>query len=167
MWLALTDLFKARWTNQIHDEWIRSVRKKRPDLTLQQLHRTRNLMNANVRDCLVTGYESQNIKLELPDPNNIHVLAAAIHSQANFIITFNLKDFPKKVLASHEVEAIHPYDFILNLLQLDSTQVCQAVQKHHQSLKKLQKTVEEYLDTLNQQGITKSVTAISQLCGEI
>ncbi|MEM6752760.1 MAG: PIN domain-containing protein [Cyanobacteria bacterium P01_C01_bin.38] len=167
MWLALTGLFKARWTNQIHDEWIRSVLKKRPDLTLKQLHRTRDLMNANVRDCLVTGYESQNIEFELPDPDDIHVLAAAIHSQANFIITFNLKDFPKKILAYYEVEAIHPDDFILNLLQIDSSQVCQAVQKHRQSLKKPQKTVEEYLDTLNQQGITKSVTAIRQLCDEI
>ena len=96
MWLALTDLFKARWTNQIHDEWIRSVLKKRPDLTLKQLNRTKNLMNANVRDCLVTGYESQNIEFELPDPGDIHVLAAAIKCKANFIITFNLKDFPKE-----------------------------------------------------------------------
>jgi hypothetical protein len=41
--LALTDLFRARWTNQIHDEWIRSVLNKRPDLTLEQLAYTKEL----------------------------------------------------------------------------------------------------------------------------
>ncbi|MFM6060675.1 MAG: hypothetical protein ACKPBT_21610 [Microcystis aeruginosa] len=56
MWLALTDLFKARWTDEIHQKWMRNVLKNRPDLTLAQLKRSKNLMNTNVRDCLVTGY---------------------------------------------------------------------------------------------------------------
>lgn len=55
MHLALTDLFRAKWTDQIHDEWIRSVLRDRPDLALEQLERTRSLMNAHVRDCLVSG----------------------------------------------------------------------------------------------------------------
>ncbi len=37
MQLALTDLFRARWTNKIHDEWIRNLLKNRLDLTLEQL----------------------------------------------------------------------------------------------------------------------------------
>ena len=41
--LAITDLFRARWTDQIHEEWIRSVLKDRPDLTREQLGRTRQL----------------------------------------------------------------------------------------------------------------------------
>lgn len=57
MWLALTDLFKARWTSRIHDEWISNVLQNRPDLTVEQLTKTRNLMDRNVRDCLVTGFE--------------------------------------------------------------------------------------------------------------
>ena len=55
--LALTDLFRARWTERIHEEWTRSVLKDRPDLTAQQLQRTRELMNLAVPDCLVIGYE--------------------------------------------------------------------------------------------------------------
>jgi hypothetical protein len=58
IWLALTDLFKARWTDEIHDEWIRNVLKKRSDLTLKQLTRTKELMNSHVRDCLVDGYQA-------------------------------------------------------------------------------------------------------------
>ena len=45
MQLALTDLFRARWTEQIHNEWMRNVLKNRPDLTLEQLTRTKELMN--------------------------------------------------------------------------------------------------------------------------
>lgn len=99
MWLALTDLFKARWTNEIHDEWMRNVLLNRSDLTLSQLTRTKNLMNANVRDCLVTGYESLIPTLELPDPGDRHVLAAAIRCNADVIVTFNLQDFPSQCLA--------------------------------------------------------------------
>lgn len=48
MRLALTDLYRARWTDRIHDEWIRNVLKQRPDLKPQDLERTRVLMNAHV-----------------------------------------------------------------------------------------------------------------------
>ncbi len=58
MRLALTDMFRARWTDDIHDEWIRNVPESRPDLTREQLERTRALMNANVRDCVVEGYQN-------------------------------------------------------------------------------------------------------------
>ena len=57
MQLALSDLFRARWTNAIHEEWSRNVLKNRPDLTLEQLTRTQELMNSYVRDCLITNYE--------------------------------------------------------------------------------------------------------------
>jgi hypothetical protein len=55
MHLALTDLFRARWSDQIHDEWIGSVLEDRPDLRREQLERTRALMNAHVRDCYEAG----------------------------------------------------------------------------------------------------------------
>ena len=57
MHLALTDLFRAKWTDAIHDEWMRSVLESRPDLSRERLQRTRDLMDAHVRDCLVAGYE--------------------------------------------------------------------------------------------------------------
>ena len=46
MWLAITDLFRAKWTDEIHDEWIRNVLKNRPDLTKERLQRTRTLMDS-------------------------------------------------------------------------------------------------------------------------
>jgi len=54
MWLALSDLFRARWSNDIHEEWIRNLLEDRPDLTRERLERTRGKMNSHIRGCLVT-----------------------------------------------------------------------------------------------------------------
>jgi predicted nucleic acid-binding protein len=93
MHLALSDLYRAHWSEKIHDEWTRNVLAGRPDLTPEQLARTRQLMNANVRDSLVEGFEYLIPAIELPDPEDRHVVAAAIHSGASLIVTFNLKTF--------------------------------------------------------------------------
>jgi hypothetical protein len=53
MQLALTNLFQARWTAEIHDEWIRSVLSDRPDIKPESLLRCRELMDRHVSDCLV------------------------------------------------------------------------------------------------------------------
>lgn len=82
MWLELEDLFRAKWTDQIHEEWIRSVLANRRDLNREKLDRTRDFMNANVRDCLVTGYEDLIAGITLPDADDRHVVAAAIKSSA-------------------------------------------------------------------------------------
>lgn len=108
MHLALTDLFRAKWTDAIHEEWIRSVLENRLDLTREQLERTRQLMNAHVRDCLVTNYEDLIPVLTLPDPDDRHVLAAAIRSSADVIVTFNLGDFPPETLKKWGIEGATP-----------------------------------------------------------
>lgn len=56
--LAQAELFRAKWTDQIHDEWINSLLKNRTDLTKEKLENTRNLINNAVRDCLIIGYEN-------------------------------------------------------------------------------------------------------------
>jgi len=78
MWLAIADLFQARWSERIHQEWIGNVLEHRSDLKREQLERTRALMDAKVEDCLVTGYEPLIDRLSLPDPDDRHVLAAAV-----------------------------------------------------------------------------------------
>lgn len=167
MHLALTDLFRARWTNDIHDEWIRNVLSDRPDLTLEQLTRTKELMNAHVRDCVVEGYEQLIPSIELPDPDDRHVLAAAIRCSADVIVTFNLGDFPSEVLTQYSIEAQHPDEFIMHLLDLNSGRVCAAAERHRRSLKNPPKTPDEYLDTLLKQGIPQSIGTLRELCYQI
>jgi len=116
--LALTDLFRAKWSATIHEEWIRNVLINRPNLSREQLERTRQLMDAHVRDCLVKGYEGLIDNLILPDPDDRHVLAAAIVGRADLIITFNRKDFPPAALQPHGIETQHPDLFLIHLMNL-------------------------------------------------
>jgi predicted nucleic acid-binding protein len=69
-------------------------------------------MDMHVRDAKVTGYENLIENLTLPDPDDRHVLAAAIRCNADAIITSNLKDFPEQTLSSYGIDVIHPDDFI-------------------------------------------------------
>src|SRR5882672_11178351 len=102
MQLAKQDVFQARWSDDIHEEWIRSVLEDRSDLTAAQLARTRALMDKHLCDARVIGYAELLPTLTLPDPGDRHVLAAAIVGGATVIITFNLKDFPDHLTARHD-----------------------------------------------------------------
>lgn len=162
MHLALTDLYRAKWTDAIHDEWTRTVLLDRPDLKPQQLQRTRELMNAHVRDCLVTGYETLIEALTLPDPGDRHVLAAAIRAGADMIVTFNLRDFPEATLKYYGMEALHPDDFLALQLDLAPNLVCVAAKRHRASLRNPSKDVAEYLSTLEAQGLVQTVSSLKQ-----
>lgn len=160
MHLAMTGLYRAKWTDAIHDEWTRNVLANRPDLNTVQLHRTRELMNAHVLDCLVTGYESLIPALSLPDPDDRHVLAAAIRAGADMIVTFNLQDFPPHILAPFGIEARHPDDFLYFQLDLAPNVVCAAAKRHRATLKNPIKDVSEYLSTLESQGLVQTVSIL-------
>lgn len=162
MRLALTDLFRARWTERIHDGWINGLLKERTDLTREQLERTRELMNSHVRDCLVTGYEPLIEGLTLPDPSDRHVLAAAIRTRAHVIVTFNLSDFPNDYLAQFGMEAQHPDEFISHLIDLAPGAVCAAAKRQREALRKPPKSVEEFLDAMARQRLPDTVMRLSE-----
>ena len=147
MWLALKDVVLARWTDDIHDEWIRSVLRDRSDLKPEQLQRTRDMMNMHVRDCLVTGYRDLIPGLQLPDPDDRHVLAAAIKAGASVIVTYNIRDFPPEALDPFGIEAQHPDDFLVHQFDLNEADVCNAVRLQRAKLKNPTKSVQDLLDT--------------------
>ncbi len=165
--LAQAGLIQARWTAEIHDEWMRNLLKNSPRITPDRLDRTRSLMDAAVRDCLVTGYEDLIPSLTLPDPDDRHVLAAAIRCGGNAIVTYNLSDFPAEALASHGIEALHPDEFIARLLDMDPESVAEAVKLQREGLKNPPRTAEELLATLEHQGLVRTVTALRRLEGLI
>jgi hypothetical protein len=141
---------------------MRSVVRDYPNITWANAERIRDLMNAHVHECLVTGYEDLIPDLFLPDPNDRHVLAAAIRAGAEVIVTANLADFPDEALAPFGIEARHPDDFIRHLFDLDPGSVCLAAKRQRESLKKPAKTVDEYLKILLRQGLPQTVAAFQQ-----
>lgn len=162
MRLALTDIYRARWSQRVHDEWIEAVLRSRSDLPLSQLERTRNLMNQHVHDALVENFEHLIDGLTLPDPDDRHILAAAIKSHSNLIVTYNLKDFPSSILATFDIEAIHPDVFVLRLLDIAPQDVISAASEQRRSLKNPPKDAHDYLATLEQQGLTNTVARLRE-----
>ena len=161
--LASTELFRARWTDDIHKEWIGNLLNNRPDLSRAQLNRTRRLMDEAVEDALVTDYEKLIPALEMPDPGDRHVLAAAITCGADVIVTSNLKDFPAKVLQPHGVEAQHPDVFVINLLDLGTDACAKAVRAQRLSMKRPAATVETLLETFERLGLAQTVWRLKEV----
>jgi hypothetical protein len=142
---------RAKWTGRIHHEWIRAVRRQRPDLPLEGLRRTRRLMDQHVRGCRVRGYQRWEQRLTLPDPNDRHVLAAALACVAHQIVTFNVRHFPSSVLDPFGVQAVVPDAFLLRLLETGI--VVAAATEHRASLSRPSLSVAEYLDALRRNGL--------------
>lgn len=159
--LATTGLYSAKWSDRIHDEWIRNLLKNRPDLEPNVLAHTREMMNQAVPDCLVTGYEPIIDGLVLPDPKDRHVLAAAIRCGAQIIVTHNLKDFPADILEQYGIEAIHPDEFLEYQFGLRPELVIEAAKTQRARLRNPPKTAEEFLERLAAQGLVVTADKLS------
>ena len=114
--LADHHLYTPKWTDEIHREWTRNLRRKRPEISAEQLTRTVDAMQDAFPDADVLGYEPLVKSIRLPDQNDAHVVAAAIRSRADVIITANIRDFPNQYLKRFAIKAQHPDSFISMLV---------------------------------------------------
>ena len=118
-------------------------------------------MNPAVSDCLVPGFESLEAGLTaLPDPDDRHVLAAAIHCGAQEIVTFNLRDFPEAVLRPRGIRAVHPDVFVEHLLDLNSEAVCEAIGRIRRRLANPPCSPEEMIAKYESQGLAVSASIL-------
>jgi predicted nucleic acid-binding protein len=161
--VAQSGVVRARWSDEILDECFRNILANRPDLTVARLSRTRDLMNAAVPDCLVAGYAELIEGLTLPDPDDRHVLAAAIHAGAQVVVTFNMKDFPESALGPYSIEAKHPDDFVLETIDLAPGLMVQILSEQAAALRNPARSVGDLLDTLREQGLPSSVARLREL----
>ena len=146
--LASAGLYQPKWSALIQNEWSRNLLMNRSDLTAAQLQRTATMMNTAFPDADVEGYEVFISSLTLPDPNDRHVLAAALRSQADVIVTTNLKDFPVPYIRTFDVEVQHPDEFIGNLLDLNPAKALEAFRQQVARLKNPPITAAQVLDNL-------------------
>jgi hypothetical protein len=118
------------------------------------------LMDRHAAGALVSGYEHLIAGLWLPDLDDRHVLAAAIHGRADIIVTANLRHFPAKILKQSGIQPRHPDQFILSLFDREPGLVTGAARDHRQSLKIPPRTIEQYLAALAAQGLTQTVSLL-------
>jgi predicted nucleic acid-binding protein len=79
-------------------------------------------------------------------PKDRHVLAAAIRSSAQSIVTFNLKHFPAEVLSQYDLEAVHPDEFLVSQFYLDEALV---IRKFTEQAAVIDRTVEDQLNAFH------------------
>ncbi len=167
MYRAATELFRGRWTNDIHEEWMQAFLEKYPDKPRGDAIRTRDAMDAYALDALVTGYQHLSEGLVLPDRKDRHVLAAAIVGQADAVVTFNLDDFPEEILRPYAIEAIHPDDFLVCQFDLSPPVFLAAVKMHRASMRNPPKSPSEYLMELETNQIPQTVALLRQDASDI
>ena len=146
--LADLEIFTPKWSETIHEEWIRNLLVKRKDLSKKKLLRTIEIMNSAFPYAEISGFEELIDELNLPDLDDRHVLAAAIHGKVDAIITFNQKDFPPKYLNQFKIKVFNPDGFLTHLHKSNSNIIKTAFHKQLVSLKNPPKTREELIEIL-------------------
>jgi predicted nucleic acid-binding protein len=157
--IAQSGLVQAKWTDRILDEAMAAVQKSRPGIDPERLARTRALMIEAVPDCIITGHEPLIEGLHLRDPDDRHVLAAAIKSGAQVIVTAD-KDFTAADLAPWDIEAKHPDDFVLDQIDINDRIIWGCVQQIANSRKGRPETVEDVLGQLERSGLVQSAAEL-------
>lgn len=154
MSLASAGLYAAKWTQTIEREWIASIELRRPDLT-GRLDYRRDQMREAVPDWQVEERAWQLLAggLELPDPDDVHVLAAALAGHADCIVTANVRDFPVDVVGPLGIEIIHPDQFLVAQWDLDQLVAVAAFKRMRARWKKPHASAEDFAAAFERAGL--------------
>jgi predicted nucleic acid-binding protein len=117
--LAEADLYRPLWSERVLDEMVEAIEVVHPGLADGAARARADAMQHAFDDARVTGWRILESGITLPDPDDRHVVAAALRGRADMIVTANLRDFPLDVLGAVGLEVQHPDDFLLNQLDLD------------------------------------------------
>lgn len=144
-WFAHYELYTPKWSKHIFDEWKRVMIEK--GVTEEVANKRIEKANLAFPDAMVQSYEGLIQQLDLPDLDDRHVLAAAIKTNANLIVTNNIKDFPETYLQSFGLSAKTADDFLTDIIDLNQEQAIEAFKE--MVLNKRNPAMDEY-EVLNQ-----------------
>lgn len=165
--LADRRLYAPLWSADIHAEWMRNLLADRPHLSADTLERTRAAMDWHFPAAVVTGYAALAEVLDLPDPGDRHVLAAAIPGRADVIVTWNLRHFPADRLASSVLAARSPDAFIAGLFETGPEEVVAAVRGHRAALRNPPRSASDHLTALERVGLARTAALLRPHVGAI
>ncbi|WP_193172688.1 PIN domain-containing protein [Nisaea nitritireducens] len=148
-------LFRARWSPEILNEWTRNLLEQKPHLE-KSIHSQLEAMKSAFPEALVEGHMELVNSLNLPDPDDRHVLAAAIQCDAQHIITENLKDFPGKMLNGFGIEAVSADQFLHSTMELYPEASISALRQMRADYKQPAMNPAEFLMSLRTAGLVKT-----------
>jgi predicted nucleic acid-binding protein len=153
--LAEADFFRIRWSTPVLDETERAIsgmlhrRGNTLEAAQEKAAHQIQQMRAAFEDAEVVDFEHLlPTASDLPDPNDAHVLAAALKTQAAAIVTDNLKDFPANILGRLKIEARSSDDFIADTIALDTGRAVSTIRRLRERFKRPETTPEEFLLSL-------------------
>ncbi|MHB1488572.1 MAG: PIN domain-containing protein [Acidimicrobiales bacterium] len=118
MRLAEADLYRPVWSAQILAEATDAIVEIHPEIPPERVQHRFAAMDDASEDARVEGWEHLEHAVTVPDPDDRHVVAAAVGGRADAIVTANVGDYPTDVLGPIGIEVIHPDDFLLDQLDL-------------------------------------------------
>jgi hypothetical protein len=152
---AVDGLVEARWTDEIHDEWMRSVASRTPAVSMARLQNTRRLIDDALPAAMVTGYKHHVAAVHLPDPDDRHVVAAGIAAGATLILTWNLRDFPVKELQKFGLLRETPDTFLSDLYDRVPDLVISSLASARENLTSTQVSAADFINILDRQRLVQ------------
>lgn len=158
--LAETGFYRPRWSSNILDEFERFFIKQYDDE--ETAARQRANMESAFPEALVEDFETLIEALELPDPDDRHVMACAIQTKAAIIVTDNLKDFPNDVLDQHDLKAVGLDDFIADTLDLAGAEAIAALRRMRERFERPEINADELILRIERLGLTQSADILGE-----
>lgn len=158
--IAEKGLYRPLWSDRILGEAQSAIAEIRPGADAAKRFA---VMRQAFSDALVGGWEGRQAGVSLPDPDDRHVVAAAIQGGAHVIVTANLADFPSTALRPLGLEAVHPDDFLLDLLDLSPATVMQVIREQAADTRRPPLTPHDLTAILSRAGVPRFADEILRL----
>jgi len=153
--LAEADLYRLLWSERVLDEMVDAIEVVHPGLAAGSARARADAMQRAFDDACVTGWQSLESGIVLPDPDDRHVVAAALRGRADMIVTANLRDFPVGSLGDVGLEVQHPDDFLLDQIDLYPGLTLHALRTQSADYSRPDMTVEAILVQLARAGVPR------------
>lgn len=158
--VAEKGLYRPLWSDRILVEAQDAIAEIRPGVDAAKRFA---VMRQAFSDALITGWEGREVGISLPDPDDRHVVAAAIHGGAHAIVTANLADFPSAALHPLGLEAVHPDDFLLDHLDLSPAAIAQVFIEQAADTRRPPLTRQELATILGRAGVPRFADEVIRL----
>ena len=158
---AEAGLFRARWSPTILDEWRRNLIAQKPGYEASMDAQIAAMRIAVPEGC-VTGGGDLIGSLDLPDPDDRHVLATAIRAGAEHIVTENLRDFPEAKLDQYGISAVSADDFLASTFELYPTEALTALATMRRCYTRPPFTPSEFIFDLQKKGLPKLASMLRE-----
>ncbi|HET9689878.1 MAG TPA: PIN domain-containing protein [Acidimicrobiales bacterium] len=161
--LAEDGLFRPLWSSRIIGEAADAIARVHPGEPATRVAARLEAMNGAFEDALVVGWETVEDTITLPDPDDRHVVAAAVVGRADAIVTANVNDFPAAVVDPLGIEIIHPDAFLLDQLDLAPRRVVDVIRRQAAATRRPALTDDDVIARLARAGVPAFASEVARV----